>query len=132
MILDVRVDELIPHPIEAVWGALTDAASISGWLMTTAGFRPEVGAAFRMKTRNLSADGWVRAEVLELDPPRRMVWSWSIADGFAPTSVTFELEPEGDGTRLTLMHTGEIDSDIGARLVDGWPGRVELLRRSLD
>ena len=30
MNLDVRVEELLPHPVESVWGALTDAASISG------------------------------------------------------------------------------------------------------
>ena len=80
----------------------------------------------------MSADGWVRAEVLELDPRRRMVWSWSIADSLAPTTVTFELAPEGDGTRLTVTHAGQIDPDIGALLVSGWPGRIELLRRSLD
>ena len=79
MNLDVRIEELLPHPVESVWGALTDAASISDWLMATNDFRPQVGARFRMKTGHLSADGWVEAEVLELDPPRRMVWAWSIA-----------------------------------------------------
>jgi uncharacterized protein YndB with AHSA1/START domain len=132
MILDVRIDELLPHPVEAVWAALTDASSISDWLMATADFRPEIGARFRMKTGTLSASGWVEAEVLELDPPRRMVWAWFVAGGDAPTSVTFELVPQGEGTRLTLMHAGEIDSVIGAQLAEGWPGRIELLRRSLD
>ena len=130
MILDVRIDDLLPHPLEAVWHALTDASSISDWLMATDDFRPEVGARFRMKTGTLSASGWVEAEVLELDPPRRMVWAWSTAGAAAPTSVTFELVPEGDGTRLT--HVGEIDLVIGAQLAKGWPGRIELLRRSLD
>ncbi len=132
MILDVRIDELLPHPVEAVWAALTDSASISDWLMATDDFRPEVGARFRMKTGTLSASGWVEAEVLELDPPRRMVWAWSVAGGEAPTSVTFELVPQGEGTRLTLTHAGEIDPVIGAQLAEGWPGRIELLRRSLD
>jgi uncharacterized protein YndB with AHSA1/START domain len=132
VILDVRIDELLPHPVEAVWAALTDPSSISGWLMATEDFRPEVGQRFRMKTGTLSASGWVEAEVLELEAPRRMVWAWSTAGADAPTSVAFELAPEGDGTRLTLTHVGEIDPVIGAQLAKGWPGRIELLRRSLD
>jgi uncharacterized protein YndB with AHSA1/START domain len=61
-----------------------------------------------------------------------MVWAWSVADDVPPTTVTFELAPEAGGTRLTLTHVGEIDPRIGALLRDGWPGRLELLRRSLD
>lgn len=49
------------------------------------------------------------AEVLELDPPRRMAWAWSLNDGDLPTTVTFELAPEDGGTRLRLRHEGEID-----------------------
>lgn len=132
MKLDLAFEELLPHPVEAVWNALTDAAAISDWLMATTGFEPRVGARFRMKTQNLSPDGWVRAEVLELDPPRRMVWAWSLDDLAAPTTVAFELTPEGGGTRLRLTHVGEIDPIVGGLLGDGWPGRLDLLRRSLD
>ncbi len=85
-----------------------------------------------MKTQLLSADGWVDAEVLELDPPRRMVWAWSVNDAVPPTTVTFELTPEDEGTRLKLTHVGEIDPFVGGLLRDGWPGRIESLRRSLD
>ncbi len=132
MNLDLVFEEVLPHPVEAVWGALTDAAAISEWLMATTDFRPQVGARFRMQTGRLSADGWVDAEVLELDPPRRMVWAWSVNDGRPPTNVTFELASEADGTRLTLTHVGQIDPVVGGLLRDGWPGRIDLLRRSLD
>ena len=132
MNLDLVFEEVLPHPVEAVWGALTDAAAISEWLMATTEFRPQVGARFRMQTGRLSADGWVDAEVLELDPPRRMVWAWSVNDGRPPTTVTFELASEADGTRLTLTHVGQIDPVVGGLLRDGWPGRIDLLRRSLD
>jgi uncharacterized protein YndB with AHSA1/START domain len=94
MKLDVRLEELLPHPVEAVWGVLTDAAAISDWLMVTNDFEPRVGAHFRMKRQHLSADGWVRAEVLELEPPRRMVWSWSVDEVSPPTRVAFELTTE--------------------------------------
>jgi uncharacterized protein YndB with AHSA1/START domain len=127
MRLDIALDELLPHPPDRVWDALTDAATIGDWLMATDDFRPEVGARFRLRTEHLSPTGWIDAKVLELDAPRRMVWAWSSNDGNPPSRVTFELEAENDGTRLRLTHEGEIEPAIGAILVEGWPGRIEAL-----
>jgi uncharacterized protein YndB with AHSA1/START domain len=132
MTLDVVLEEVIAHPVDEVWRALTSPESISEWLMTTDDFRAEVGARFRLRTQRLSEDGWVRAEVIELEPPRRMVWAWLVSYTPTPTTVTFELEPHPEGTRLRLTHAGEIDPIAGEQLRDGWPGRIELLRRSLD
>jgi uncharacterized protein YndB with AHSA1/START domain len=129
--LDLAYEEVLPHPPEAVWAQLTDPAAIREWLMAPDGFRPELGARFRLKTTHLAPGGWIEAEVLELDPPRRMVWAWATDARTPPTSVTFELEPAGHGTRFRLTHEGEIDDEIGRLLCDGWPGRIELLRRRL-
>jgi uncharacterized protein YndB with AHSA1/START domain len=132
MNLDVRLEELLPYPVEAVWDVLTDRAAISEWLMATPDFEARVGAHFTMKTEHLARDGWVRAEILELEGPRRMVWSWSADDRASTTKVTFELRAEADGTLLTLTHVGEIDPLVGRLLTEGWPGRIELVRRTLD
>ncbi len=129
MNLDIALEELLPHPVEAVWSALTEAEAISDWLMATGDFLPQVGARFRLK--RLSPDGWIHAEVLEFEPPRRMVWSWSVDDAGPSTTVTFELTPEGDSTRLALTHVGEIDPLVGNLFEQGWPGRIELLRTTL-
>jgi uncharacterized protein YndB with AHSA1/START domain len=130
--LDLVHDVVLRHPVDVVWRALTEAESISDWLMATTDFEPRVGSRFRMKTQRLSASGWVEAEVIELEPLRRMVWAWSIEDGNAPTTVTFELRSDGEDTHLRLTHEGEIDPLAGGLIGDGWPGRIELLRRSLD
>jgi uncharacterized protein YndB with AHSA1/START domain len=127
MRLDITLDEVLPHPIEAVWAALVDPDAIADWLMPADGFQAQVGTRFRLRTSNPSADGWVDAQVLELDPPRRMVWAWSFDQTAAPTTVTFELTPEDDATRLTLTHVGDIDPSIGDRLIHGWPGRMQEL-----
>jgi uncharacterized protein YndB with AHSA1/START domain len=127
MRLDLAFDEVLPQPIDAVWSALTDARAISNWLMETDDFRPEVGTTFRLKTRSMAASGWVDAEVLELDPPRRMVWAWSVADDAPATIVTFELTAQAGSTRVRLTHVGEIDPRLGGLLKDGWPGRMQAL-----
>ena len=131
MRLDVLIDEVLPHPVDAVWAALTDRDSISDWLMQTAEFEPVVGTRFRMRTQNLSSDGWVRAEVTEVEPPRRMVWAWSVEEAAPPTTVTFELAPHDDGTLLRLTHEGEIADRPGGLLEAGWPVKLEDLKRRL-
>jgi len=131
MTLDVVLEDHLPHPVEAVWRALTEAESVSEWLMATSDYRPAVGAQFRMKTERLSPSGWVDAEVLEVDAPRRLVWAWSAGDGLPPSTVTFELAEEAGGTLLRLTHRGESDPAVGRLLQDGWPTRIELLRRLL-
>lgn len=132
MKLDVVLEEVLPHPVEQVWAALTDRAAISDWLMQTSEFEPVVGNRFCLKTDRLSADGWVKAEVAELDPPQRMVWAWTLDPAAAPTTVTFELTPDGGGTRLTLRHFGEIDPVPGGLLREGWPGKIDALRRTVE
>lgn len=126
------LEQTLPYPVERVWRELTDGAAISEWLMPTADFEARVGARFTLKTGQLSADGWVRGEVLELEPPRRMVWGWSVAPPSPQTLVTFELAPTAEGTLLTLTHAGDIDDTFGRLLTEGWPTRIELLWRSLD
>jgi uncharacterized protein YndB with AHSA1/START domain len=127
--LDVEYEELLPHTIAAVWAELTDAASISAWLMATSDFKPVVGCRFRMKTNGLSTTGWVDAEVLEIEPPHRMVWSWSASDGNPPSTVTFQLTEEGSKTRLRLRHVGEFETEVAGILRDGWPGRINALAK---
>lgn len=131
MRLDVVIGEVLPYPVEQVWAALTDRAAISDWLMHTPEFEPVVGNRFRLETGQLSADGWINAEVAELEPPRRMVWAWWV-DEAPPTTVTFELVPEAGKTRLTLAHSGEIDPFTGGLLRAGWPDKIEALRRTLE
>jgi len=128
MKLDVAFEELLPHPIEAVWAELTDKIAISAWLMATDDFKPAVGCRFRMKPPSM--DGWVDAEVLELEHPRRMVWSWSVDDRNPPSKVTFMLARDREGTRLRLRHVGEFDPEVAGMFRDGWPGRIRALAES--
>ena len=93
-----------PHPIERVWGALTDPDALSRWLMPT-DFRPEVGHRFTFRTDpGPGFDGVVRCEVLSLEAPHRMVWSW--AGGPIDTTVVFQLRSRDGSTELTFRQSG--------------------------
>jgi activator of HSP90 ATPase len=67
-------------------------------------------------------DGYIRGTTIEVDPGQRIVQTWRTSEfpEEAPDS-TLEIlfEPEGDGTRLTLLHT-EIPEGQGDKYRSGW------------
>jgi uncharacterized protein YndB with AHSA1/START domain len=93
-----------PHPPERVWRALTQAEALAVWLMPN-DFEAKLGHRFTFRTKPRPGfDGIVRCEVIELDPPRTMTWSWE--GGWVKTVVRFRLEPTATGTRLLFTHAG--------------------------
>ena len=68
----------------------------------------------------------VEGEILESDPPRRLVYTWVIRYDpkySAETSrVTWEIEPRGDGVcRLTLTHDVTNAPLTAPHVTNGWP-----------
>jgi uncharacterized protein YndB with AHSA1/START domain len=111
---DIDATVTYPHPVDRVWAALTSSEALGAWFMPN-DFKPVVGHRFTFRTRPARAmgfDGIVRCEVLELDPPSRMVWSW--AGGNINTTVTFTLEESAGGTRLRMHQVGF--DGLGAQL----------------
>ena len=111
---DIDTTVTYPHPVDRIWAALTSSEALAVWFMAN-DFQPVVGHRFTFRTRPARAmgfDGMVRCEVLELTPPRRMVWSW--AGGNIDTTVTFTLEESAGGTRLRMHQIGF--DGLGAQL----------------
>ncbi len=71
-------------------------------------------------------------EVLEIDPPRLLVWSW-IANWHEhpqhPTVVRWELAPSATGTRVQVTHSGLSQESIAHKDYGvGWGGVLQLLK----
>ena len=90
-----------PHPVDAVWSALTEPGALAIWLMPN-DFAPLPGHRFRLDAR--PGFGFIDGEVLDVEPPHLLRCRWTIEG--VDTLVTFRLEPEGSGTRLALEHIG--------------------------
>ena len=109
----IRKERWYPHAPEKVWVALTDRRALAEWLMPN-DFEPRVGHQFRFQVDPMPGCVTVTlCEVLEVDRPRRLVWSWLPTyekrphpPGTKPSTVTWVLEPENGGTRLRFVHDG--------------------------
>src|SRR5262245_47043274 len=113
MTTTIQREILIPQPLEQVWRALTESATLAEWMFPN-DFEPRVGHHFTFQVRpnpKVKFEGLVvRCEVLECEPPGenasgRLAFSWS-AGGLGDTRVSFRLEPDGVGTRLYFEHSG--------------------------
>jgi uncharacterized protein YndB with AHSA1/START domain len=101
-----------PHSPAKVWRAVTDPALIPLWTATGAGGRPEgfalvVGTKFQLIAK--PKPGWngvVDCEVLEVNEPSLLRWSWTDSSGGDVTQVLYRIEPHEGGTRFTYEHTG--------------------------
>ena len=118
-----------PHAPERVWRSLVDPAELAQWLMPTRNYSLRPGDHFVMECDPI---GPVDVEVVEVDPPRRLVWRWIAS--FGPTTVTFHVSAEGIGTRLRLEHDGWGDAtDSRDEFNTGWKAKMgDGLRLVLD
>jgi uncharacterized protein YndB with AHSA1/START domain len=101
---EVRIDA----PPETVFPYFTDPVRMTDWMGVAAVLDPRPGGTFRVEPNGRDV---VLGEYLEVDPPHRVVFTWGFersdllaAVGTSRVEVT--LEPDGEGTRLTLLHHG--------------------------
>lgn len=102
---EVRLDVIYPHPPERVWKAITDRDALQKWLMPN-DFQPRLGHRFQFlkdapDKRNRRV---IHCEVVELDAPHRLAFTWRSEPDGPPDLVSWTLEPVEAGTRLRLEH----------------------------
>jgi uncharacterized protein YndB with AHSA1/START domain len=98
----------LPHAPAKVWRALTDPALVAQWLMKT-DMPAEPGKAFTFRADPMPYwDGIIHSEILELEPQKRLRYTWKGGPGASvlDTVVTWTLEAKDGGTRLQMEHNG--------------------------
>jgi uncharacterized protein YndB with AHSA1/START domain len=128
----IQLETFYPFTPELVWEALTDSASLKQWLMDN-DFEPRVGHRFQFRAKPQKYwRGIVDGEVLEVSKPSRLVYTWKGDEKDEPTTVTWILQAEANGTRLRLEHTGfkGVGGFVLSKLILG-PGWKKLLQKYL-
>ena len=130
----VYVTEIRATP-EQVWQALTDPAFTERyWYGTRLESDWRVGSPILFRKPQGEPD---EGTVLVADRPRKLAFTWQVnfepLKGERASRVTFTIEPQGDGVKLTTVHD---DFDPGSKVFEamkgGWLGILPGLKKALE
>jgi uncharacterized protein YndB with AHSA1/START domain len=120
----LRFTRRLNQPREQVWAALTEPEHLAAWFPTTIEGERAAGAPLRFAFDHVDIPAF-EGRMLEYDPPARMAFEWGT------DRLRFELEPDGDGTILTLLDLldehGKASRDAG-----GWHVCLDTLAAHLE
>jgi uncharacterized protein YndB with AHSA1/START domain len=113
-----------PHPPQKVWRALTEDEHLAAWFPTTIEGERAQGASLVFRHRDVDLPP-MEGEIRAIEPHTLLELSWG------GDTLRFELEPDGDGTALTLTATME-ELGKAAREGAGWHTCLTRLAYELD
>jgi uncharacterized protein YndB with AHSA1/START domain len=111
---------------ETVWSFLVDPDKITRWWGTRAEFHPTSGEGWRVE---IAGRNVARGEILEADPPRRLVYTfgWEAGGNGLPellpsgsSVVEFDLIPTATGTTVRLVHREIPGGELASSHAAGW------------
>lgn len=135
---DLVYQTYIRASAEEIWRALTSPAFTSQYFHGThveSTWEPGAPVTYRYAP---GGDAAVDGEVLEAEPPHKLVISWHVlyndqARREAPSRVTFLIEELKDQSRLRIVHDRfPADSVVPEGVRDGWPWIVASLKSLLE
>jgi uncharacterized protein YndB with AHSA1/START domain len=134
----VKLERLLPGPVERVWAYLTESDKRATWL-AAGEFDLRVGGRIRLEfnNTNLSSDKAVppkykgrelrqfEGAITRLEPMRLLAhtWKWDGGD----TEVTYELTPRGKDVLLVIVHRRLQGRELQASVMGGWDVHTGIL-----
>jgi len=130
----LKIQRLLPGPIERIWGYLTESDQRCKWL-AAGKMEMKVGAPFEFVWRNdeltdppgerpagFGDEHRMQSRITELDPPRKLCFAWKDSG-----DVSIELEAKGDEVLLTLIHRRLPNRSTMLGVSTGWHVHLDLL-----
>jgi uncharacterized protein YndB with AHSA1/START domain len=115
-------------PAEVCRG-FTQATLLRDWLCNSSSIEPHKGEHLFLRWR----DGrTVTGTYEQINPPREVRFTWLDSELQAPTVIKVTCTPDGEGSRLTLEQTGEIDQAALATMEAFWQEALENLASVLE
>ncbi len=139
----VRIERLLPVPIERVWDYLTDGELRGKWLAGGA-MEQRVGGRVELHFHNSALtenddpppakyakydNASTGGTVTEIDPPHLLAYTWGEEDG--ASHVRFELATQGQQVRLVVTHSRLSGRDGMLSVAAGWHTHLDILRDRL-
>ena len=134
----VRMERLLPGPVERLWAYLTESEKRAKWL-AAGEFDLRVGGKIHLEFNhaNLSSDkippekyrgaGTAKFEgvITRLEPMRALAYTWKWDSG--DTEVSFELSPRGKEVLLVIVHRRLEGRDRVVSFMSGWDVHTGIL-----
>lgn len=131
--MTVRIERLLPGPVERVWAYLTESDLRRQWL-AAGPMELTVGGEVELIWRNdeltkhaeprppgMEVEHRMKSRIIAVDPPTLLAFEWNGGD------VTFELESTGGGTLLTVTHRRLSGRDGLLSVSAGWHAHLDVL-----
>ena len=136
----VRLERLLPGPIERVWAYLTESEKRKKWFAEgPMELRPGGKIEFIFHNSELAPAGEATPErfaqfegmvspgrVVRVEPPRLLSFQWFEESGEA-SEVTFELSERGDKVHMVLTHRQLRNRQEMVSVASGWHVHVGVL-----
>ena len=130
----LKIQRLLPGPIERIWAYLTESDKRRKWL-AAGEMEIKVGAPFEFAWRNdeltdppgerpagFGDEHRMQSRITELDPPRKLCFAWKDSG-----DVSIELEAKGNEVLLTLIHRRLPNRSTMLGVSTGWHVHLDLL-----
>ena len=137
----LRLERLLPGPIERVWAYLTESDKRATWFASGV-FDLRVGgkADLHFDHSNISSEktpdeykskksDW-SGTITRIEPPRLLSYTFTAAG--PDSEVTFELEPRGKEVLLVITHRRIADRKTLVNVSGGWDAHVGILEDRLN
>ena len=134
----VKVERLLPGPVERAWAYITDSEKRAKWL-AAGEFDLRVGGKVRLEfdnsrlpnEKNMPAKykdlgkGQFEGVITRLEPLRLLAHTWNM--GELDSEVTYELAPRGKDVLLTIVHRRVQPRDLVLSIMSGWDVHTGIL-----
>lgn len=135
----LKIQRLLPGPVERVWSYLTDSELRSQWL-AAGEMAMEANTPFEFVWRNdeltnppgqrpakASREHRMEGRITDLEMHRKLAITWGETGG-----VSFELEPMGNQVMLTITHHRVPDQATLLSVSSGWHAHLDILVARLE
>lgn len=130
----LKIQRLLPGPIDRVWSYLTESELRRQWL-AAGGMQPRAGSDFTLTWRNdeltdppgqkpegFGSEHSMDGRIVAFDPPRKLALTWQNTG-----EVSFELEPQGGEVLLTVIHRRFTSRDQLLKHAAGWHMHLDIM-----